>query len=482
MDLDEGIVQTVMWVTEITIVFQIKKNTFLDEIWGYKYKNCYPPAVWFGESLLWEKLSNSGDALKLLVPNLEWKFRGGRSNDSYMVTSQKMIEREMGYRGSKSALSKKTAVKEQRVDGSCIKSFLNNICLTKSNMLRYTLMGFERSYQVKALSSLTNKRNYSSKINSNNTNNTAISILNPWTIVGFSDAESSFMVRIRKNSKYKTGWLVVAVFSIALDKKDLWLLESIKAFFWGLGSIKKHGNSTYSYRIESSEQIIRVIIPFFDKYSLVSEKLGDYLLFKQVLELMSTKQHLTQEGLEKIVSLKASINKGLSDELRLAFPQCNPTPRPVVNNKAIPAPEWLAGFVSGEGCFKSLLRKSTSIKVGFQSMLVFQIAQHARDEKLMENFVNYFGCGHVEKDSRGPWLYYVVANFSHISEKIIPFFHQYEIVGSKNLDFKDWCKIATLMQNKAHLTPKGLKEITAIKAGMNVGRISSPTHILEKMD
>jgi hypothetical protein len=35
-----------------------------------------------------------------------------------MVTSLKMNENEMGYRGSKSEFIKKNSVKEQRVDGS----------------------------------------------------------------------------------------------------------------------------------------------------------------------------------------------------------------------------------------------------------------------------------------------------------------------------------------------------------------------------
>jgi hypothetical protein len=61
-----------------------------------------------------------------------------------------MIEKEMGYRGSKSAY----AVKEQRVDGSWS---INSI------HLRCTLMGFERNYQVKILSKQINKvRSYTS--------------------------------------------------------------------------------------------------------------------------------------------------------------------------------------------------------------------------------------------------------------------------------------------------------------------------------
>jgi len=80
-----------------------------------------------------------------------------------MVTSHKMIENEMGYRGSKSEIPSPQPngiyVKEQRVDGSyCIK--------TKNKMqLRCTLMGFERSYQTKILSNQLYKNNYYSTIN-----------------------------------------------------------------------------------------------------------------------------------------------------------------------------------------------------------------------------------------------------------------------------------------------------------------------------
>jgi hypothetical protein len=62
-----------------------------------------------------------------------------------MVTSQKMSENEMGYRGSKSIVSlnkiKNTFVKEQRVDGSYFGSKLNS-------RLRCTLMGCKSSHQI----------------------------------------------------------------------------------------------------------------------------------------------------------------------------------------------------------------------------------------------------------------------------------------------------------------------------------------------
>ena len=45
---------------------------------------------------------------------------------------------------------------------------------------------------------------------------------------------------------------------------------------------------------------------------------------------MNRKEHLTIEGLHKIVAIKASINLGLSQELKAAFPNTISEPRPLV--------------------------------------------------------------------------------------------------------------------------------------------------------
>jgi hypothetical protein len=45
---------------------------------------------------------------------------------------------------------------------------------------------------------------------------------------------------------------------------------------------------------------------------------------------MNKGEHLTQEGLNKILAIKASINRGLSDELKAAYPNTKPVIRPQV--------------------------------------------------------------------------------------------------------------------------------------------------------
>jgi len=59
---------------------------------------------------------------------------------------------------------------------------------------------------------------------------------------------------------------------------------------------------------------------------------------------------------------------------------------------------------------------------------------------------------------------FVVSRFSDITEKIIPFFDKYPLVGVKSLDYADFCKVADLIKNKAHLTTEGLSQIKQIKS------------------
>jgi hypothetical protein len=118
------------------------------------------PAKYFGKILMWVKLSNSGDTLKLLIPSLIRKAVSGWSKSPCKVISQKMSENEMGYRGSKSEflhpLPIEISVKEQRVDGSCsIKS------KSKLMLLRCTLTGGESCYPIKIPSKQLNNRSFS---------------------------------------------------------------------------------------------------------------------------------------------------------------------------------------------------------------------------------------------------------------------------------------------------------------------------------
>lgn len=82
-----------------------------------------------------------------------------------------------------------------------------------------------------------------------------------------------------------------------------------------------------------------MVINHFDKYPLVTKKFADYNLFKQAFNLTINKEHLTQEGLRKLVAIKGSINLGLSPELKSAFPDITNTEKLLVTEHAHKIPD-----------------------------------------------------------------------------------------------------------------------------------------------
>lgn len=115
------------------------------------------------------------------------------------------------------------------------------------------------------------------------------------------------------------------------------LLKSIQNFF-GVGYIylKKEENLV-TYMVQSKDDL-DILIQHFDSYPLISNKFADYLLFKQAFELFKNKEHLTPEGLIKILAIKASINRGLPEKLQVTYPNIVPVDRPRVLDQAIKDP------------------------------------------------------------------------------------------------------------------------------------------------
>ena len=117
--------------------------------------------------------------------------------------------------------------------------------------------------------------------------------LSPYWVTGFSDAESSFSIKIYKSapapqesSKHSLtfggrGWSINPTFAIELHKKDIAILEEIKSFF-GIGTvfIRKTRNNAV-YHVQSVKELREVIIPHFNKYPLITQK--KQILFYLVL-------------------------------------------------------------------------------------------------------------------------------------------------------------------------------------------------------
>lgn len=212
-----------------------------------------------------------------------------------------------------------------------------------------------------------------------------------------------------------------------------------------------------------------MIIPHFEKYQLITQKRSDFELFKQIVLIKAANRKLSQEDFEKILAYRANLNSGSSEELKNSFPNVCPVPRPSFALQEIPDPQWLIGFIDGEGCFIINTQQSisTSGKTLNKIWLSFYITQHTRDSQLMESIVKYLDCGKVFKRSSQSAVDFKVMKFEEIIGKVIPFLQKYSLQSVKQENFLDWVKASNLIENKEDLTAEGLEKIYIIKNGMN---------------
>lgn len=292
--------------------------------------------------------------------------------------------------------------------------------------------------------------------------------LNPNFITGFCDAESCFLLTIYKDPRYNSGWNVKLVFSIHLHVKDVKILYMIQDFF-GVGSITIN-KDTVNYQVTSLKDILS-IIEHFNKYPLRTQKQIDFLLYTKAYNLIVNKSHLTD--LQGLVNIRASMNKGLPERLALEFPKTKPVVVPEfisIQNKLFDINYWIAGFVTGEGCFLVKTSQSKTHKLGLSVGLNFIVVQNIRDIGIMEEIKSILGCGSVTVNEPSAVVRYTVSKLSDVQNKIIPFLDKYPIIGEKVKDYEDFKKVSNLMTNKSHLTEEGLDKILSIKSKMNFNR------------
>jgi hypothetical protein len=127
-------------------------------------------------------------------------------------------------------------------------------------------------------------------------------------IVGFVDGEGCFSITINKNS----GRLpeIRLLFEIELREDDREILNLIQEVL-KCGNIYRLSYERYQkwhphvkYKVSNFHDISTKIIPFFQQNPLRAKKRFQFQTFCIVAEMMSRKEHLTAEGVQRIASLR----------------------------------------------------------------------------------------------------------------------------------------------------------------------------------
>ncbi len=129
-----------------------------------------------------------------------------------------------------------------------------------------------------------------------------------WYLSGFADGEGSFNVSLRRRADHTMQWQVVLTFNVS--QKEEYILAMFKKTL-GCGRLQSRPDGIYYYVVSNPRSIADKVIPFFDRFSFWSQrKKQNYAIFKEIAMLVIAKQHLTSEGLKKIIELRERLNEG----------------------------------------------------------------------------------------------------------------------------------------------------------------------------
>lgn len=125
----------------------------------------------------------------------------------------------------------------------------------------------------------------------------------------------------------------------------------------------------------------------------------------------------------------------------------------IINRDDELSPEYIAGFVDGEGCFglqfrKDVRRERIGTPIYYSWKAQFMITARKDEIDLFERIKKHFGCGNIY-DELDKEIHYCVSDVDSLKGRISPFFKKYKLQGKKKYDFILWAKaIDIISKNK----------------------------------
>jgi hypothetical protein len=133
-------------------------------------------------------------------------------------------------------------------------------------------------------------------------------------------------------------------------------------------------------------------------------------------------------------------------------------------------PDYVAGFVDGEGCFCVSIHPHPTVRYGTRWLVApsFHAYQHRDNAEILELLQKFFRCGRITaKGPKSSVMTFSVYRRLDLESVIIPFFHRYTLISGKHEDFVKWSEVVRLMQRKAHRTEQGFRRIVELSFSMN---------------
>lgn len=360
-------------------------------------------------------------------------------------------------------------------------------------------------------------------------------LTNEW-ISGFVDGEGCFKIqKIKKKEKESIVILQPLViedekpftgvlrhcFIVSQDKRSLSVLYGLKRKF-KCGTVHKAGGNMMAFQVSKSLHLEKIIIPFFQKYTLKTTKGESFRLFVESLEKLNKDKTRETEKLSSVYPLyplnlvtqekkqgcardttdKSSLRslaaqgkqKYLSDGPFVTFEEkhrCQSCKDHKIVNKQKDccdahfslfdtqhkvstfafretltynfSDNWFCGFIDAKGCFSVSLVKDyprVQLVIGVES----------KEKEMLVELQKFLNCGTLRTRKDGAEILQVVSSID-LERYIFPKLQRKGgavlLQSSKRISYQKFRKIVRLITEKKHLTIEGLEKIKKYKTTLN---------------
>lgn len=288
--------------------------------------------------------------------------------------------------------------------------------------------------------------------------------LNPMWVTGITDGEGSFSAYILKGTNRPK---IALTFKVDQKEDSAGILYDLARYF-NCGKVVSDNRGFKSFKVTKLTDIVNIIIPHFNQYSLVTSKQLNFLGFKKIA-LMLDYNGTNNLDFYQIKAIISSMNSQRTYLEKWDY----------LSNTLFTSldPHWIQAFIDGEGSFQFGIADRISRGSKYIATTpTLEIAQNTHDVKVLDLIKQYFEAGYIKpkfditslEDSMS--VRSVSRYILRDSSKIIQFIDKYPMLTRKHEDYLKWKNLVELKKSRAFDSEEGRALMESIKASMNRGK------------
>ena len=130
-------------------------------------------------------------------------------------------------------------------------------------------------------------------------------------------------------------------------------------------------------------------------------------------------------------------------------------------------PEYISGYVDGEGCFTVTFNKRAKARLGWELRPSFSVSQNEDRRQVLDIIREYFGRGYIRRDYADKTVKFEIRDHEDLISKVIPHFERFPLLSKKQKDFELFKRVCKIISLGDHLRKDGFVEIVKIAYQMN---------------